>query len=204
MTTAEPATSPRKTPRQARAQATYDAVLEAAARILERGGLAELNTNAIAGRAGISVGSLYQYFPSKEAILAELLHRERQSLCAALECHLETSANLGLTDAVRGFLKTAAVHQLARPDLSRTLEYAEFMLPLEEQTRKTNERIAQIVATFLEARGVANAALAAQDVSAMSRGLIDAAGLAEERDEDALVDRLHPAVMGYLKAAGAK
>lgn len=204
MTTAKPATSPRKAPRQARAQATYDAVLEAAARILERGGLAELNTNAIAGRAGISVGSLYQYFPSKEAILAELLHRERQSLCAALERHLETSANLGLTDAVRGFLKTAAVHQLARPDLSRTLEYAEFMLPLEEQTRKTNERIAQIVATFLEARGVANAALAAQDVSAMSRGLIDAAGLAGERDEDALVDRLNPAVMGYLKAAGAK
>ena len=57
------ANDPRKTPRQSRSRDTYDAVLEATARILETKGLEAANTNAIAERAGFSVGSLYQYFP---------------------------------------------------------------------------------------------------------------------------------------------
>lgn len=52
---------PRKRPRQARSVATFEAILEAAARILE------INTNAVAELAGVSIGSLYQYFPSKDA-----------------------------------------------------------------------------------------------------------------------------------------
>lgn len=197
------ATSPRKTPLQARAQATYDAVLEAAARILESGGLAAVNTNAIAAKAGISVGSLYQYFPSKEAVLAELLARERRSLCDGLEAVLETCAGLDLGEAVQAFLKIAAAHQLARLKLSRALEYVETMLALEVQTGETNARITEILAAFLRGRGVEEAGRAARDIAAMSRGLIDAAGLDGERDEAALVARLHPAVMGYLKAVGA-
>ena len=61
---------PRKTPRQSRATATRDAIVEAAARILEADGMGGFNTNAIAARAGVSIGSLYQYFPAKDAILA--------------------------------------------------------------------------------------------------------------------------------------
>jgi AcrR family transcriptional regulator len=57
--------NPRKTPRQARARATFDAILEAAARILVNEGYDRLNTNRIAEIAGVSVGTLYQYFPTK-------------------------------------------------------------------------------------------------------------------------------------------
>ena len=60
--------------------AALPAILEAAARILETGGATGLNTNAIAQRAGVSVGSLYQYFPNKEAILAELIREKRGQL----------------------------------------------------------------------------------------------------------------------------
>ena len=63
---------PRKTPRQARARATAEALVEAAARIMETEGRAALTTNRIAERAGASVGSLYQYFPNREAIVAAL------------------------------------------------------------------------------------------------------------------------------------
>lgn len=74
-------TESRKTPRQARASTTVEVVLQAAAHILERQGLAGFTTNAIAAKAGVSIGSLYQYFPSKEAILArltsDLLARDR-------------------------------------------------------------------------------------------------------------------------------
>ena len=178
MASPDTATSPRKAPRQARAQATYDAILEAAARILETDGLGALNTNAVAARAGISVGSLYQYFPSKEAILSELLLRERQRLCVDLEVVRAGSETLDIGEAVRAFLSSAVAHQLQRPALARALEYVEALLPLDAQTRATNEEIAAILTRFLRSRGVARPELAARDIAAMTRGLIDARRLA--------------------------
>lgn len=70
------ATEPRKRPRQRRATATVEAIVEAAARILGDTGPHALTTNRIARRAGVSVGSLYQYFPNKHAILRALVERE--------------------------------------------------------------------------------------------------------------------------------
>ena len=66
----------RRRPRQARAQATCEAIVEAAAQILERDGAAGFNTNAIAARAGVSIGTLYQYFPDKAAVLLAAARRE--------------------------------------------------------------------------------------------------------------------------------
>ncbi len=66
---------PRKAPRQARSRALVEAILDAAARILSRDGRDAANTNAIAREAGVSIGSLYQYFPSREAIIDALVHR---------------------------------------------------------------------------------------------------------------------------------
>lgn len=67
--------SPRKRPRQERSRATVEALLEAATDILIRDGYAKLTTNRIAERAGVNIASLYQYFPGKEAIVAELRRR---------------------------------------------------------------------------------------------------------------------------------
>src|SRR6185436_5530527 len=66
---------PRKRPSQARSHATVDAIVDAAARVLVAGGYGSFTTNRVAARAGVSVGSLYQYFPNKEALLAELKAR---------------------------------------------------------------------------------------------------------------------------------
>ena len=63
----------RKMPGQARSQETVSVILEASARILESDGLRGFNTNAIAAKAGVSVGSLYQYFPNKDAIVLALI-----------------------------------------------------------------------------------------------------------------------------------
>src|SRR5580698_3835386 len=70
----------RKTPRQKRSVATVGAILDAAARILEKQGFDAYSTNAVAARAGVSIGSLYQYFPGKDAITRALIERE----CALL------------------------------------------------------------------------------------------------------------------------
>ena len=66
---------PRKLPRQARAQASFDALVEACARLLPRLGYAGTTTNHIAERAGVSIASLYEYFPGKDAIVAQVAER---------------------------------------------------------------------------------------------------------------------------------
>jgi AcrR family transcriptional regulator len=69
-------TAPRKEPRQQRSRALVDTLLEATARILKTRRLEDTTTNEIARMAGVSVGSLYQYFPSKEALAAALIERK--------------------------------------------------------------------------------------------------------------------------------
>ena len=71
----------RRSPRQGRSKATVDAILEAATRILEAG--ESFTTNHVAARAGVSVGTLYQYFPDKAAILHALAARERVAMAEA-------------------------------------------------------------------------------------------------------------------------
>jgi AcrR family transcriptional regulator len=71
----KPRTALKKQAKQERSRATVDAILEAASHILVTRGYAKTSTTRIAARAGVSVGSLYQYFPGKEAIVAELIER---------------------------------------------------------------------------------------------------------------------------------
>jgi AcrR family transcriptional regulator len=66
----------RRRPKQSRSRATCDAILEAASQILERDGPAGFNTASVAERAGVSIGTLYQYFPDKQAILLAAAQRE--------------------------------------------------------------------------------------------------------------------------------
>ena len=66
---------PRRSPRQERSRETVEAILEAAAQVFERHGYAAGTTNRIAERAGVSIGSLYQYFPNKGAIVVEVMRR---------------------------------------------------------------------------------------------------------------------------------
>src|SRR5436190_23870198 len=73
-------TRPRKRASQDRSRATVDALIEATARILVRDGFDKASTNRIAGEAGVSVGSLYQYYPSKEALVAAVVERHAQQV----------------------------------------------------------------------------------------------------------------------------
>ena len=107
----------RRRPRQARAQVTYDSILEAAIQILECSGADALNTNAVAERAGVSIGTLYQYFPDKDAILLAVARRElakpqtglASSLLAALVRVLETLLGGGVVPARRRKSRTLAL-----------------------------------------------------------------------------------------------
>src|SRR5260370_33355423 len=73
-------TNPRKLASQERSRSTVDALLEATARILVKEGYDQASTNRIAEVAGVSIGSLYQYFPSKEALIAAVIGRLKQEV----------------------------------------------------------------------------------------------------------------------------
>src|SRR4029453_18822354 len=99
-----PRLSPRKTPRQERSRATVDALLEAATDILERDGYAKLTTNRIAARAGVNIASLYQFFPGKDAIVAELRRRHVAEQRAAMTRALEGLRGQGLQGTARALV----------------------------------------------------------------------------------------------------
>lgn len=195
---------PRKRPRQARSTATVEAIVEAAARILERAGPDALTTNAIAERAGVSVGSVYQYFPAKEAILSALICRERAAFERRLVDTVSASAGQRLADALAGLVDVAVAQQLDNPRLARALDYLESTTPLEAAATDINRRIGGIVTDFLRAHAGSHAcrdhAQAAADLIALAKGMIDAAGQAGETDSRSLRARVQRAALGYLGA----
>jgi AcrR family transcriptional regulator len=91
---------PRKKPTQGRSKETVAVILTAAARVLERDGYARANVNRIAAEAGVSVGSLYQYFPTKEAIAAAVGRRLADTMRAVLRDGIADLALLPLDDAI--------------------------------------------------------------------------------------------------------
>ncbi len=101
-----------------------EAIVEAAAQILERGGPEALNTNDVAERAGVSIGTLYQYFPDKQAILLAAARRElgatplagrQKALVQALIAMLERLGGSGLRTAGAGLGKAPTPMRRRRP-----------------------------------------------------------------------------------------
>lgn len=189
---------PRKTPRQGRSRASYEAVLSAAAQILERQGYAGLTTNAVAERAGVSIGTLYQYFPGKEAIAAELVRRLKAQLLDDLSGAIAESQGKPLREVAAIVLNASIRHHARAPVLSRELEKVEVGLPLDAEAEAVAARVTDGLVALLEANGVARPAIAARDLSALSKGLVHAALFAGETDLGAIERRLRPAILGYL------
>jgi AcrR family transcriptional regulator len=114
--------SPRKAPRQSRSQATVTAILDATARILIERGFAAASTNAVAERAGVSVGSLYQYFPNKEALIAALHARHGEQMMAVIQRALTQAMDATLDDALSGLIEATVEAHRVDADLHRVLE----------------------------------------------------------------------------------
>src|SRR5258708_39356556 len=96
--------SPKKSPRQERSRATVEAILQAATDILIRQGASRLTTNRIADRAGVNIASLYQYFPGKHAIIAELRRRHSAERRAAVRQVFMERRGTGFGPTLRALL----------------------------------------------------------------------------------------------------
>lgn len=189
---------PRKQPRQARASATQALIVEAAARILEDPKGPSFTTNVIAEKAGVSVGSLYQYFPDKDAIIASLLRREWQVMLDAMTVSL--SEELSPADGIGAFIDIAIAHQFSRPRMSRQLELLEQSLYLDEDLEALSAEIQARVLTQLRRYWPEASAATARDMVSICRAIINDSARLSLQPEPNLKSRLNAAVFGYLDA----
>jgi AcrR family transcriptional regulator len=104
MKTKAPSKPRRRQPQQLRARQTVEAVLDAVTRVLKREGLAGVTTNRIAEIAGVSIGSLYQYFPDKRAIFIALRDRHVAQMGRLVESKLVDNAAATLEELMRGLI----------------------------------------------------------------------------------------------------
>lgn len=143
------ATSARRRPTQSRSRHTVDAILEATLRIVADEGEEQLNTNRIAERAGVSVGTLYQYFPTRDAIVEEIAKRARATVLERLE---ELLARVGrremqprpmLREFIAAYVAAFDGRGPGGPAFARLVWRGDHLGGMVQSAREASERIAQ-------------------------------------------------------------
>lgn len=135
------ALQPRKTPRQARSEATVNAIFQATIQVLLAIGPSRLTTTRVAERAGVSVGTMYQYFPHKQALLYAVLERHLDTVAKAVESACEDHRG-GAVDAVIDRLVVAFIDAKAtRANVSRVLYKVAAELDVGELRGEISRRI---------------------------------------------------------------
>jgi AcrR family transcriptional regulator len=145
-------TTPRKRPRQSRSQATVDTLLEATARVLVREGFDGLTTNGVAHQAGVSIGSLYQYFPNKEAMVAALIERHIEKMNTLVLNELARVATLPMAQAARAVIELTIRAHTIDPKLHRVLTEQVPRVGRLAKLREGDEICHRMVAGLLAAR----------------------------------------------------
>ncbi|KAA6213093.1 TetR/AcrR family transcriptional regulator [Streptomyces albofaciens JCM 4342] len=142
--------TPRKQPRQARAEATRQRILTAAAHVFAEYGYAAGTTNRIAERARVSIGSLYQYYPNKDAILVELLVRHLDAGAAAVAERLDGQLPDSLEETIRLFVRASVDNHQDDPQLLRVMAEQGPRTPelLDKVSRHHRARVASVQQLF--------------------------------------------------------
>lgn len=197
-------TNPRKLPQQGRSRETVDALLEATAQLLVRDGYEKASTNKIALKAGVSIGSLYQYFPSKEALVAELLDRHYNEMsrifCEALAACRSEPLPVIIRETVKAMILVHAVNPKLHAVLQEQVPRVGKLMRLNLLHAETEERIKELLFSRKDELRVRNVHLAAFMIVEAVDGLLHAS--LEPRkgqwDVDSLVDEITDLLLSYL------
>lgn len=191
----------RKEPRQARSRATVGSIVQAGARVLGELGWAGFNTNEVADRAGVSIGSLYQYFPDKQALVEAIRQRHLDDVLAVLPKPQESDVPLQqlVDDLVTGMIAAHSVHpalhrellEVAPPHSGQSAAQALFQ---EEYL----SRYRAIVAASPRSKGKSGNEMVVQVLSATVEGVIHSAARSGSLKSAALKTELVHMVCSYL------
>lgn len=194
-----PPTEPRKQPRQARSRALVEAVLDATERVLAQEGPEHASTTRIAEVAGVSVGSLYQYFPSRQALLAAVIERRVERDEQRLHAHMAELHDAPLATVLRAGARFLVEVYRREPELYRAM--------VDEMDEVAREQRVQQMLDDATARTVAllephREALAVDDV-ALAAYVLTTAQVAVVRDAlhrrpELLEDERLPELLGTL------
>lgn len=200
---ASSALKPRKAPAQARSRATWEAIVEAAARIVAERGLAGFNTNAVAERAGVSIGSLYQYFPNKDALMVALIARQQERQAARLESAAEALGEQSLEAIVRALVRAAMQHHREDALFASAIDHEEARLPVAGAVGAAVDRGGAVIRALFERRrddmqGI-DLDRAARTLPALVRAVVDSWANLPEPQLAVAEDEAVRAVLGYLR-----
>jgi AcrR family transcriptional regulator len=202
-----PATKPRKIASQRRSRATVDALVEATARILVEEGFDKASTNRIAEVAGVSVGSLYQYFPSKEALVAAVIERHQQEIMQTVRGELADVLAQPVEKAVRKLVAVAVKAHRVDPKLHRVLAEQIPRVGQLEKLETFNRENYALFRTYLESHRdelrVDDLALASfvcvTSIEALTHNAVLHSKMLSDATMEALIDEGARLVTGYLK-----
>lgn len=199
--------APRKLPRQERSQTTVAAILEAAIELFSTRGFADTSTNAVARRAGISIGSLYQYFPNKDAIIVALFDRHLDGVerLVAESLGWLRDPSVRLRDGIRRLLESLAALHDRDPRLAHATDpHGAGAIAGEALLRRRETQFRQHLVAVLEARPDVRpgnrelmATLLYEIVEAMSRTLMH--GAAKRFARKAAFEEATEAICRYLE-----
>jgi AcrR family transcriptional regulator len=194
---------PRKNPRQPRSQQMVQAIVDAAARVLARHSLQGFNTNQVAEVAGVSVGSLYQYFPNKAALIAALIARAQTELADAVERTVVACEGMPLEAAMAALVRVAIDQQYGKPLLAAALDHEERRLPLQCVLSEAEGRLVGSMMALLQRHRselhVAALRVAARDCLVIAKALVEADSVSATRAPADLQQRVERALLGYLR-----
>jgi len=135
---------------------------------------------------------------TETAHTAELIRRLRRRMLEDLRAGVAASRGLDLAETADCLVRASMRHHANRPELARVLEFLEQTLPLDAETAEVKAQIQAEIVAVLALHGVAEIETAAFDLSALTKGMVEAAVQAGEQDYEALAARVSRAARGYL------
>ncbi len=142
-------TQPRKLPTQARALETVEAILAATRRVIVKQGYEGTTTNRVAEVAGVSIGSLYQYFPSKDSLLAELVDRHLNKMLHVLSTTAAEGQASTIEEAARTIIHAVFAAHRVSPKLHRVIMQQMARIGTIENIDAFEKQTEQLVVDFL-------------------------------------------------------
>lgn len=195
---------PRKQPVQARSEATVGALFEASIQVLLDVGYRKLTTTRVAERAGVSVGTLYQYFPNRQALINSVIERYLDEISSSIERDCQTLNGCSLDEIATGLVDAFIAAKWRRLDVARAIHEPLVDVGGAELVRAAATRGAGLVASLLASCRDAEF----PDVVSLARFLVTAcssllqAAVTDHTDsvqKGTLQDHMRAMVFGYLR-----
>lgn len=139
----------RRTPKQRRALTTIDKILSTAAFILEQEGLDRLNTNYLAKKSSLGVGTIYQYFNNKESIIIGLLERQHKRRINALKKQVFELKNTSLEVVVEGLIKALFEFQKRSPRLEQILLEKQYSYNIDQLEEDLDDKFITLLQRYI-------------------------------------------------------